>query len=95
MRASDVHAENVPLIDPLADPEVTYLQVANHLAGRIKTGEFDHKLPAEEHLAKDYGVSYQTQRHAMKILRDRGLILTRQGRGTFVAKPHSPHVVPE
>src|SRR6266852_2636825 len=31
------------------------------------------------------GVAYQTLRHSMKVLRDRGLIITRQGRATFVA----------
>ena len=36
-------------------------------------------------LAEEYGVAYQTVRHAMQVLRERGLIITRQGRGTFVA----------
>jgi DNA-binding GntR family transcriptional regulator len=29
-------------------------------------------------------------RHAMKVLRERGLIITRQGRGTFVAPRPEP-----
>jgi DNA-binding GntR family transcriptional regulator len=32
-----------------------------------------------------YGVAYMTARHAMEVLRERGLIITRRGRGTFVA----------
>lgn len=50
-------------------------------------GEFDHDhtLPAERKLAVEYGVAYQTVRRAMKVLRDRGLIITVQGRGTFLA----------
>jgi GntR family transcriptional regulator len=75
----------VSLIDPLGGPEVTYIRVANHLAARIEAGEYAHKLPAERALAEEYGVAYQTLRHAMKVLRERGLIITRQGRGTFVA----------
>ncbi len=74
------------MIDPLGGPEVTYIRVANHLAARIEVGEFTHKLPAERALAEEYGVAYQTLRHAMKVLRERGLIITRQGRGTFVVR---------
>ncbi len=72
------------LIDPIHGPDYTYVQVANHLAGRIELGEFSTRLPAERALAEEYGVAYQTLRHAMGILRERGLIITRHGRGTFV-----------
>lgn len=74
-----------PLVDPLG-PEFAYVQVANHVAARIEAGEITHKLPAERALAEEYGVAYQTVRHAMQVLRDRGLIVTRQGRGTFVIR---------
>jgi GntR family transcriptional regulator len=75
---------NVPIVDPLG-PDFAYIQVANHIASRIEVGEIKHKLPAERALAEEYGVAYQTVRHAMQVLRERGLIITRQGRGTFVA----------
>jgi len=71
-------------VDPLG-ADFAYVQVANHIAVRIEAGEITHKLPAERDLAREYGVAYQTVRHAMKVLRERGLIITRQGRGTFVA----------
>ena len=71
-------------IDPLG-PDFAYIQVANDIAARIEVGEISHKLPAERALAEEYGVAYQTVRHAMAVLRERGLIITRQGRGTFVA----------
>jgi DNA-binding GntR family transcriptional regulator len=74
----------VSLIDPLGGPEPTYVRVADHLAARIERGEFTIKLPAERALAEEYGVAYQTMRHAMEVLRERGAIITRQGRGTFV-----------
>jgi GntR family transcriptional regulator len=80
----------VALIDPLRGPDYTYVQVANHLASRIEVGEFSHKLPAERALAEEYGVAYQTLRHAMQELRKRGLIITKQGRGTFVASAMPP-----
>jgi GntR family transcriptional regulator len=66
------------------------VQVANNIAVRIETGEITHKLPSERSLAEEYGVAYQTVRHAMKVLRERGLIITRQGRGTFVAPRPEP-----
>lgn len=78
-----------PLVDPLG-PEFAYVQVANHVAARIEAGEITHKLPAERALAEEYGVAYQTVRHAMQVLRDRGLIVTRQGRGTFVIRDRAP-----
>ena len=42
------------------------------------------KLPGERELAEQYAVAYTTIRRAMEVLRDRGVIVTRQGRGTFV-----------
>lgn len=43
------------------------------------------KLPSERNLAEEFSVAYPTLRHAMAILRERALILTIHGRGTFVA----------
>lgn len=71
-------------IDPLG-PEFTYLQLANDLAGRITLGEFPCRLPAERALAEEYDVAYATVRHAMGVLRERGLVWTKLGRGTYVA----------
>jgi len=76
-------------VDPLAD-DFSYVQVADNIQVRIELGEFTHRLPSERHLAEEYGVAYQTVRHAMKVLRERGLIITRQGRGTFVAAARRP-----
>jgi DNA-binding GntR family transcriptional regulator len=73
----------MPEIDPIGNPEYTYAQVAEALATRIQAGRYQRKLPSERDLAREFGVSYQTQRHAMEVLRARGLIITRQGRGTF------------
>lgn len=44
----------------------------------------DARLPGELELADQYGVAYTTVRHAMEVLRSRGVIITRHGRGTFV-----------
>ncbi|HEY7431910.1 MAG TPA: winged helix-turn-helix domain-containing protein [Streptosporangiaceae bacterium] len=63
-----------------------YMRVAEGIAGQIETGELrpGDKLPAEHAIAAEYGVAYSTARRAMKELRDRGLIETIWGKGTFV-----------
>jgi GntR family transcriptional regulator len=75
-----------PEIDA-AGPKLVYVQVADWIAGRIERGELapGHKLPAERDLAAEIGVGYMTVRRAMRLLRERGLIVTVVGRGTFVA----------
>jgi DNA-binding GntR family transcriptional regulator len=70
-------------IDPLGE-QYAYIQVADDLERRINDGEIEVKLPSERDLAEDYGVAYTTVRRAMEVLRDRGLIITRHGRGTFI-----------
>jgi DNA-binding GntR family transcriptional regulator len=71
-------------VDPIGNAEYVYLQAANIISARIEAGEITGRLPAERVLARELGVAYQTLRHSMKVLRERGLIITRQGRGTFV-----------
>jgi GntR family transcriptional regulator len=75
-----------PPVDPDA-PKLVYLQVADHIAARIEAGELapGARLAAERDLAAEYGVSYDTIRRATAVLRDRGLIITIVGRGTYVS----------
>lgn len=74
-----------PPIDPAA-PRHVYLQVADRLAALIEAGSLapGARLPAERDLAAEYGVSYDSVRRATAVLRDRGLIVTLIGRGSFV-----------
>jgi GntR family transcriptional regulator len=69
-------------------PEPIYRQVADYVAAQIADGTLVRgaKLPAERDLASQWGVAYLTIRRAMRELRERGLIVTTQGRGTYVAK---------
>ncbi|MFD4197254.1 winged helix-turn-helix domain-containing protein [Amycolatopsis thermoflava] len=69
-------------------PAYLYDLVADDLARRIETGELavNTPLPAEQTLARQYGVSLGTCRHATKVLRDRGLVRTIPSKGTFVAE---------
>jgi GntR family transcriptional regulator len=62
-----------------------YQQVADAITARITTGRYTIKLPSERDLAEEFGVSCITVRHATAILRDRDLITSIHGRGTYVA----------
>jgi GntR family transcriptional regulator len=69
-----------------------YMQVAQHLARRIASGDLptNRRLPAELQLAREYGVSLGTARHATKILREQGIVITVRSKGTFVvARPEA------
>lgn len=75
------------MTDSPGRPQLEYRRIADALAARIESGEFaaGSRLPPEQALAEDFGVAYGTVRRAMDVLRERGLILTVWGKGTFVA----------
>ena len=64
-----------------------YQQAADHIAASIARGDLrpGDKLPAERDLAEDWGIAIGTVRSAMANLRERGLIVSTLGKGTFVA----------
>lgn len=59
------------------------------MAAQIEAGALvvDRPIPAEPRLAEEYGVARLTARRAVRELRERGLVYTVQGKGTFVAAP--------
>ncbi len=60
-------------------------QVKQHLKDRIVAGDFaDGRIPAENDLAADLGVSRTTVRDALSRLEHEGVIVRKQGAGTFV-----------
>lgn len=75
------------MIDPLS-PTPLYLQLAEILAEQIERGELapGGPVPSESTLQQEYEVSRGTVRHAIAVLRDRGLVVT-VPRGTFVKPP--------
>jgi GntR family transcriptional regulator len=80
---------DVPEWDPDAGgPAYVYMRLADHLAARIASGELpaDARLPGERDLAAEYGVALGTARRAVEELRDRGLVVTLPGKGTFVTR---------
>jgi len=60
--------------------------VAEHIAFDIRRGDFPpgHRLPPERVLARRFGVSRSVIREALFLLKQAGLVHTRQGAGTYV-----------
>jgi len=63
-----------------------YLRIADHLRELIASGELapGAKLPTQRLLAEEHGVSDILIRRALEILRNEGLVESRQGSGTYV-----------
>ncbi|MDX6223257.1 MAG: GntR family transcriptional regulator [Frankiales bacterium] len=63
------------------------LRLAENLRQRLAAGEWasGEQMPTEAELVATYGVSRATVRQALKNLEGKGLIVTRQGRGSFVS----------
>jgi DNA-binding GntR family transcriptional regulator len=72
-------------------PGLRYVSIADDIESRIRSGELapGTRLRSERELADYYKVAYVTQRQAMKVLRERGLITTIHGQGTYVSEPGS------
>jgi len=68
-----------------------YLQVARTLKEEIVSGLYmvGSLLPTEEELCKRFSVSRYTVREALRLLRDDGLVSSRQGAGTIVVPPRA------
>ena len=71
---------------PTSDSRPPYLVVADLLRERIATGEFapGAQLPTGRELSEEYDVAPNTVLSAIRQLRDEGLVISQQGRGTFV-----------
>jgi DNA-binding transcriptional regulator YhcF (GntR family) len=72
-------------LDP-DDPRPPYKQVANALRAAILTRKFapGERLPSGTELAAAYGVARMTVQQAIRLLRDEGLVVSRQGSGVYV-----------
>jgi GntR family transcriptional regulator len=66
-----------------------YVQIAESLLNRIESGELapGSRLPPERELSDLMGVNRMTVRQALKMLEGQGLLIRRQGQGTFIAGP--------
>jgi GntR family transcriptional regulator len=66
-----------------------YVQIADGLFDQIESGELapGDRLPPERELSNVLGVNRMTLRQALGLLESQGLIVRRQGLGTYVAEP--------
>jgi GntR family transcriptional regulator len=76
-------------------PEPAYQQLAGILTRRIKAGEWRAgPLPSVKSLQRDYGVGRDTVLHALRLLREAGLIFTVAKRGSYVCQPSATSQAP-
>lgn len=71
-----------------------YEQIADKLEQAIlrTSMETEHKLPSEQELAKQFLVSRTVIREAMKLLKERGLVILKNGDGSYISKPRTDTV---
>lgn len=71
------------------DPRPPYLQLAAELRDAIEAGEYEpgDRLPSTRQLAEANGISPMTVQHAVRVLKNEGLVVSHQGRGAFVQEP--------
>ena len=77
------------VINPYAD-EPLYVQLAGIVRRMIDSGTLRHldPVPSESSLVQTYGVSRDTVRRTMALLREEGVVFTVPHRGTYVgARP--------
>ncbi|MFF1299974.1 MULTISPECIES: GntR family transcriptional regulator [unclassified Streptomyces] len=67
-------------------PALVYMVVADDIARRIEAGELKSgdRVPGELEMASTYGIARMTVARAIKELRERGLVQTVRGKGSFV-----------
>ncbi|WP_214106395.1 GntR family transcriptional regulator [Acrocarpospora catenulata] len=69
-----------------------YRQIADIIGDRITRGELSpgEPIPSETELKREYGVAQMTARRVHRELRERGLIHTVPGEGSFVGPAGTP-----
>jgi len=67
-------------------------QLAAILRARIRAGRYEpgHAIASEKSLEQEFGISRNTTRKAIALLRDEGMVVTVAGRGSYVADPLPP-----
>ncbi len=65
-----------------------YVNVDESIKRKIEEGLLNpgDRLPPEMELAKEYGISRSTLREALKMLQKEGILITKNGIGTYVAE---------
>ncbi|MGW2380229.1 GntR family transcriptional regulator [Streptomyces sp. NPDC001658] len=73
-------------------PHAPYMRVLDALAAEIKAGKYgpNEPIPSDAQLCERFGVARETARRAVRVLRERGLVETVWGKGSFVVQPAEP-----
>jgi GntR family transcriptional regulator len=73
----------------MPEQPMTYREIADDLADRIRSGEYEpgKALPSYTALADLYSVSVSTAARAYVLLRERGLTYGSPGRGVYPVPP--------
>jgi DNA-binding GntR family transcriptional regulator len=76
----------------LSDPRAGYRRVADGIRSQIEAGELapGDQLPTQRELAEDYGVGRETVKRALEQLRAARLVVSHQGKGSFVGQGGDP-----
>lgn len=69
------------------------IQAREIIREMVEKAEFMSRLPSEQELAEQLGVSRNTIREALKALEAEGMLVSRQGIGTFVIHNHGDHTI--
>jgi len=81
----------VPLsaAEKLDENRALYVQIADAIIDYIRDNGLTSgdKLPSQNVLMRQFGVSQATVRHALLNLSNQGLVIAHQGKGVFVSKP--------
>ncbi|HHH42305.1 MAG TPA: GntR family transcriptional regulator [Chloroflexi bacterium] len=91
MDLSDIRQVGSASVKPIAslrrDPRPLYLRIEEALNDLLAQMEAGEQLPSEPKLARQLGVSRSTLREALRSFEERGLVIRKQGIGTFVNTP--------
>ena len=74
----------------MSDRQIRYHVIADELRARSRQLGAGRVLPSESELSHQFGASRVTVRRALELLRDEGLVDSRQGFGWFVATDPVP-----
>lgn len=88
-------ARTTPHDHPPAEEEPLYRRIATQLLGELRDGRIPpgERLPGERRLAEHFGVSRETVRQALELLRRDGLVATDR-RGSHATLPGLPVETP-
>ncbi|MDG9724407.1 MULTISPECIES: GntR family transcriptional regulator [unclassified Streptomyces] len=91
MARTTPHDHPLTALTALTDQQPLYWRVAARLLGELRDGAVPpgERLPGERRLAERFGVSRETVRQALEVLRRDGLLATDR-RGSHATLPRSP-----